>query len=62
MTALKAELEELRQAMAVAKVMTGELPCTIINDPEEGLEAFKIQDLDQSKCYEIGPLAFPGDA
>jgi hypothetical protein len=57
MNALKAELEELRQAMAAAG--PADLRVNIINDPELGLEAFKIPDLDVTRCYEIGPLTQP---
>jgi hypothetical protein len=61
MAALKAELEELRRAMTAAKVMAGEAPYVIINDPEEGLEEFVIPNLDQRVCYEIGSLTQPDD-
>jgi hypothetical protein len=55
-----AEIAELEKAIAEAKAARGLFTMTIVNDPELGLEDFVIKDLDQSKCYEIGPAAQPG--
>ena len=61
MAALKAELGELRRAMGAAKIAAGQEFCTIVNDPEEGLEAFRIPNLDVRQCIQIGPLTQPDD-
>jgi hypothetical protein len=55
------EIASLERAIADAKAARGQDVVTIINDPEDGLEAFRIPNLDQSKTLELGPAEFPGD-
>jgi hypothetical protein len=54
----KRRIEALEEAARVAR--PAPFSVTIINDPEEGLEEFRIPNLDQRVCYEIGPLTQPG--
>ena len=55
-----AEIAALEKAILDAKVARGENVMLIVNDPEEGLEAFRIPNLDQTKTVELGPAEFPG--
>jgi hypothetical protein len=52
-TNLEASIEALEKAIAKAQPEPPDM--IIINDPEEGLEAFRIPNLDMTQCIEIGP-------
>ena len=55
---LASKIEKLEQAARLAR--PGAVVITIVNDPEEGLEAYKIDNLDVTRTIEIG-LASPDD-
>jgi hypothetical protein len=61
-TQAAAELAALKEAMARAKLVSGEVDIVCINDPEseELLRPFRIEGLDQTKTVEVGPAEFPG--
>jgi hypothetical protein len=58
-TNLEASIEALEKAIAKAQPEPPDV--IIINDPEEGLEAFRIRNLDVTQCIEIGPTVQPDD-
>jgi hypothetical protein len=55
-----AEIAGLEKAIADAKAARGESVFIVANDPEQGLEAYRIPNLDQTKTVELGPAEFPG--
>jgi hypothetical protein len=58
----EAELAAIKAALWRARLVRGEMVLRIVNDPEEGLDAFRGGDDDLSKTIEIsgGPATWPG--
>jgi hypothetical protein len=51
----RAELQALKAAIGRASWSTGTMELRIINDPEEGLEEYRLADWDGVSCIEVGP-------
>jgi hypothetical protein len=57
-----AELAELKAAMEQAKFATGNASIVIVNDPEQGLDDYRLGLNDTSQTISIGPSEYPGRA
>jgi hypothetical protein len=53
-------LDEVEAAIARAKLMTGEVGILFVNDPEQGLDDYRLDLNDSTTTIEIGAAEYPG--